>query len=107
MRLRAGMSEHPGTDTNGGGCESSSRAARELLQLAGTGDYRPRLTFRGRWQNPDFVANDGGTLSIAFLPDGRLYEGPAKNQPKAREGVPVVFHEVPWTTWFSDCHAVK
>jgi hypothetical protein len=63
------------------------------LVLLWTGNWdRPRLTLRGRWQNPDLVMNDGGTLSAAFLPDGRLYDGPPRNQPRAREPLPVVFH---------------
>jgi hypothetical protein len=107
MRLRAYMFEHPGTDTNGREMRVELSHRPWYWTLAGSGDYRPRLTLRGRWQNPDFVANDGGTLSIAFLPDGRLYEGPAKSRPRNPEAVPVIFHEVPWTTWFSDCRAVK
>lgn len=71
--------------------------------VSGAWDRRPRLTIHGRWQNPDFVGNDGGSLSAAFLPDGRLYDGPTQRQPHARETLPVALHEVPWTTWFPNC----
>jgi len=64
---------------------------------------RPRLTFHGRWQNPDLVMDDGGTLSTEFLPDGRLYDGPTGRQPHATQTLSVVFHEVPWTTPTMSC----
>lgn len=105
LRLTASMSEHPGTDTNGKEMRIEMYQRRWFWSL--TGNHRPELTFRGHWQNPDFVATDGGTLSRAFLPDGRLYDGGGSSQPRSRETVPVVFHEVPWTAWFSDCRAVK
>ncbi|HEX6463547.1 MAG TPA: hypothetical protein VFZ98_03815 [Vicinamibacterales bacterium] len=100
--LRAWMSEHPGTDTNGKEMRIELYRRPWYSGLAGTWDHRPQLTLRGRWQNPDFVANDGGTLSIAFLPDGRVYDGPVQRQPRARETLPVVLHEAPWR-WLADC----
>jgi hypothetical protein len=68
-------------------------------------DNRPRLTFRGRWQNPDLVMDDEGSLSRAFLPDGTVYRGPARNQPRTGKPVTVVFHAVPWSHWWNDCRA--
>lgn len=106
LRLRAYMFEHPAaTGTNGMEMRIEMYQRRWFWSFNGSG--RPELTLRGRWQNPDFVANDGGTLSKAFLPDGRLYEGPAANQPRPRETVAATLHEVPWTAWFSDCRGVK
>jgi len=94
LRLSAYMFENAGTDTNG------MEILLEMYQRGWfwslSGDGRPRLRLRGKWQNPDLVTNDGGSLSVAFLPDGRLYEGPSGKQPRARETVPVVFHNVPW-----------
>jgi hypothetical protein len=46
---------------------------------------RPRLDLYGAWHDPDLVMDDHGTLSTAFLPDGRLDQGPARQQPAARE----------------------
>lgn len=107
LRLTASMFVHPGRDTNGQEMRIDMYRRPWYWNFAGTWDRRPRLTLRGRWQNADFVANDGGTLSVAFLPDGRLYDGPARSQPRARETLPVVVHEVPWTTWFGDCRSAK
>jgi hypothetical protein len=94
LRLNAYMFEHPGTDTNG--MDMRVDMYRRRWFWSWSGDQRPRLTLRGKWQNPDLVTTDGGSLSVAFLPDGRLYDGPAGRQPRARETVPVVIHEVPW-----------
>ncbi len=106
MKVRAYMFEHPGRDTNGK--EMRLEVYYRSFWAAFNGaPNRPELTLRGRWQNPDLVMNDGGTLSRAFLPDGQAYTGPPAQQPRARETVPVVFHEVPWTTWFGDCRAEK
>lgn len=105
LRTTATISGHPGRETNGLEMRVDMHRRPWYWNLAGRWDERPRLAFRGRWQNPDFVANDGGTLSIAFLPNGRLYDGAPRNQPLARETLPVVFHSVPWTAWFSDCRS--
>jgi len=106
LRVSAGMLEHPGTDTNGKEMRIELYRRPWYWAWTGTWDRRPRLTLRGRWRNPDLVMDDGGTLSIAFLPDGRLYDGPVKDQPRARETLQVVLREVPWTAWHSDCRAV-
>jgi hypothetical protein len=47
-------------------------------------ERRPRFDLHGAWHNPDLVMDDHGTLSTAFLPDGRVYLGPSRNQPTAR-----------------------
>jgi hypothetical protein len=88
--------ERSGRDTNGKPMRIDVHR-RPWNAFFGDWDHRPQLTMRGRWQNPDLVMNDGGTFSRQFLPDGRLYDGPPSRQPAARETVPVVFHESPWS----------
>jgi len=104
LRLTAYMPEHPGTDTNGRQMRVEMYRRPWYWSLSGVWDRRPRVTLNGRWQNPDLVTNDGGSLSVAFLPDGRLYDGPPRNQPRARETVPVVIHESSWV-WSPACAA--
>jgi hypothetical protein len=101
LRLSAGLGEHPGKDTNG--MTMSISMYWRPWNYTFTGEGRPRLSLRGRWQNPDLVMDDGGTLARAFLPDGTVYRGPARNQPRLGKPVPIVLHTVPWSRWWGDC----
>jgi hypothetical protein len=105
LRLSASMHEHPGTDTNGMAIDISMYW--RPWHYSFSNEDRPRLSLRGRWQNPDLVMDDRGSLSRAFLPDGSVYLGPARNQPAAREMLPIVLHEAAWSGWFSDCRVAK
>ena len=89
------------------GNESDAVSTSMVYSLAGRYDDRPRLTFSGRWINPNLVMDDGGSLSEAFLPDGTLYQGLARGKPARREKVTLVLHEAPWSTWFDDCRAER
>ena len=103
LRVYGSLPDLNGTDTNG------TRMRLELYRrpwywsLAGDWDRRPRLELQGRWENPDLVMNDGGSFAAAFLPDGRVYDGPARNQPKPGAPIAVVFHEVPWSVMRPAC----
>ena len=96
LRAYAVIPENTGRDTDGKPMRIDFHQ-RPLWTFFSSSDPRPRLALRGRWRNPDLVMDDGGTLSRMFLPDGHLYDGPESRQPQARETVPVVFHESPWT----------
>jgi hypothetical protein len=52
-------------------------------------DARPSLELRGHWQNPNLVVDDNGSISRAFEPDGRVYQGHDRNRPYKTEIVPV------------------
>lgn len=43
--------------------------------------WRPSLTFAGRWVGPNLVMTDNGSLSRAFLPDGRLNRASTDSTP--------------------------
>jgi hypothetical protein len=106
LTLYATVAEHHGRDTNGATVRIGMHR-RPWYSVFGSWDHRPRLTLTGRWQNPDLVMTDDGTLSQAFLPDGRLYDGPASRQPPASETLPLVFHETPLRLVAPDCPASK
>jgi hypothetical protein len=106
LTLYAVVLDHNGYDTNGAQVRISLHR-RPWYFAFGTWDHRPRLTLEGRWQNPDLVMNDGGTLSQAFLRDGHLYGGPESRQPAARETLPLVFHETPWRLMAPACQASR
>jgi hypothetical protein len=103
LRLSASFDEHVGTDTNGKEMRVSMYHRPWNWNFVGRFDDHPRLELRGRWQNPDLVLDDGGSLSMSFLPDGTLYKGPARNQPRERQHVTVALHEAGWSGWWSDC----
>jgi hypothetical protein len=105
LRVTGGMHERTGIDSNGKAMRISLHRRPWYYGLTGTWDSRPRLELRGRWQNPDLVMDDGGSLSRAFLPDGRLYQGPPRNQPAAREKLELVLHETGWLGFVSGCRA--
>ncbi len=104
LRVMGGMNEHTGIDTNGK--QMKLDFSHRPWNAGWTGNYHlpPRITLNGRWQNPDLVMDDGGTLAGAFLPDGSLsnarnnyYHADSPNK------VPVVFHEVGWDAAWRDC----
>ena len=59
------------------------------------GDRRPSLEFRGKWQNPNIVMDDHGSIGRAFEPDGTVYRGHGGNRPYMDEVVPITFMEGP------------
>jgi hypothetical protein len=84
------------------GMSSSSFAARNF-----GGDRRPKLHLQGKWDNPNLVMDDWGSLSHAFEPDGSLYKGDFKNRPNSRETVPITLNEGSKTDFEAACKAVK
>lgn len=66
----------------------------------------PSLEFRGKWNNPDLVLDDHGSLNRAFDPGGTL----AANQhirPYMQEVVPLTLHEGSRADFDSACAALK
>jgi len=67
----------------------------------------PKLQLFGKWDNPNLVMDDRGSLSHAFEPDGSLYTGNFKNRPNTRETVPVTLREGPRSDFDAACAAAK
>src|SRR5262249_31911985 len=55
-------------------------------------DLQPELELRGKWENPDLVLDDGGSIQRNFDHDGKLYPD-AKNRRYLGEVSPVTLHE--------------
>lgn len=72
-----------------------------------TGDNRPHLEFRGKWNNPDLVLDDHGSIARNFEPDGTLYSGHSPSRPYMAEVVPVTLHEGSNSEFEAACNAVK
>jgi hypothetical protein len=52
-------------------------------------DHRPSIELRGRWQDPNLVADDHGSIGRAFQSDGTVYSGHDRNRPYMSEILPV------------------
>jgi hypothetical protein len=107
LRATAGLREHVGIDTNGKAMNLTLYRRPWYYGFTGTSDDRPRLSFSGRWANPDLVLDDGGSLSQEFLADGTLYRGPVRSRPARGEKLTLVLHETAWSGWFTDCRAER
>ena len=84
------------------GMSSSSFIDRQL------GHYlAPKLQLFGKWDNPNLVMDDQGSLSHAFEPDGSLYTGNFKNRPNSRETVPVTLREGARSDFDAACAVAK
>ena len=103
LRATGGFLTQTGMDTNGKEMHLSLRQRPWNAGFLGRYDGRPRLELRGRWRNPNLELDDGGSLSQAFVADGTLFSGPARDRPNAREPVALVLHETVWSGWINDC----
>jgi len=72
-----------------------------------TGQHRPNLELRGKWNNPDLVLDDHGSIARNFEPDATLYNGHSPSRPYMREVVPVTLHEGSNSEFEAACKAVK
>jgi hypothetical protein len=68
---------------------------------------RPELELRGKWNNPDLVLDDHGSIARNFEPDATLYTGHSPTRPYMREVVPVTLHEGSRSDFDAACKAVK
>jgi hypothetical protein len=67
----------------------------------------PKIQLFGKWDNPNLVMDDQGSLSHAFEPNGSLYTGNFKNRPNSREIVQVTLREGPRSDFDAACAAAK
>jgi hypothetical protein len=94
-----------GTDLQGKGAtfymNNNSVIARNL-----GGSLDPHLELRGKWNNPDLVLDDHGSLNRSFAPDGSLIKNHAQ-QPYMQEVVPITVHEGSTSDFDAACAALK
>jgi hypothetical protein len=70
------------------------------------GHYAPSLEFRGKWNNPDLVLDDQGSINQAFDPDGSLAKTRRAPSPM-QEIVPLTLHEGTRSDFDAACAALK
>src|SRR6185503_4397452 len=70
------------------------------------GHYEPSLEFRGKWNNPDLVLDDHGSIHQAFDPDGSLAK---KNYARSdkQERVLLTLHEGSRSDFDAACRALQ
>jgi hypothetical protein len=66
---------------------------------------RPSLEFRGKWNNPDLVLDDQGSINRAFDPGGALVTNSHK-RPYMQEVVPLTLHEGSRSDFDAACAAI-
>jgi hypothetical protein len=70
-----------------------------------SGSTAPSLEFRGKWNNPDLVLDDGGSLTRAFDPGGKLAN--PHMRPYVQEVAPLTLHQGSWSDFQAACSAIK
>ncbi|HEY2030840.1 MAG TPA: hypothetical protein VGH20_16705 [Myxococcales bacterium] len=118
------MERHFGLDFQGRTVELHMRRKSFIDRQLGK-DLRPKLQLTGRWNNPDLVMDDGGTLARGFEPDGSInaarlrappvageagasaFTGDFKKRPPGRETVQVTLREAARADFEAACAAAK
>ena len=105
LRLGGGMPRGIGRDTDG--VKISLYAYYYPPFLANLGhDRRPEIEIRGQWHGDSIVADDHGSISRSFNPDGTVLRGktPA-HQPYPGPIVPVTLNAGSYSDFKSACQA--
>lgn len=106
MHLGGGMRKHLHLSTNG----EPVSLYMDYWPLGYGGfinDRRPYLEFRGRWQNPNLVMDDHGSIARNFQPDGTVYRGQGNNRSYMEEVVPITFVQGPRSEFDHACAALQ
>lgn len=68
-------------------------------------DHRPEIEIRGQWQGDSIVADDHGSISRSFNPDGTVLHGTPPHQPYPGPIVPVTLNAGSYSDFKSACQA--
>ena len=101
LRLAGDFQNPHGTDLQG---KTAHLYANNYSTFSGS--TAPSLDFRGRWDNPDLVLDDGGSLNRAFDPGGVLVTN-RHARPYQQEVTPLTLHEGSNADFKAACAALK
>jgi hypothetical protein len=101
LRLGGDFEKPSGTDLQGKGARLYMN---NYHPISGRSD--PSLEFRGKWNNPDLVLDDHGSLTRAFDPGGKLVTN-HHMRPYMQEVVPLKLHQGSWSDFQAACTALK
>jgi hypothetical protein len=99
LSVAGSFQSHPGIDLQG-------KTAVIYAHNYSKSHYDPSLEFRGKWNNPDLVLDDQGSLSRAFDPGGVLAKK-THTRPDRQEVVPLTLHEGGRSDFDAACAALK
>jgi hypothetical protein len=71
-----------------------------------SGSTNPSLEFRGKWNNPELLLDDQGSINRAFDPGGKLVTN-HHMRPYIQEVVPLTLHEGSRADFDTACAAIK
>jgi hypothetical protein len=71
-----------------------------------SGSTDPSLEFRGKWNNPDLLLDDQGSINRAFDPGGKLVTN-HHMRPYIQEVVPLTLHEGTRADFDAACAAIR
>jgi hypothetical protein len=107
MYLGGGMRKHLNLSTDGEAIHLYMHYRPPFWGFSGNNaEFRPSLSLRGRWQNPNLVMDDQGSIGRAFLADGSVYRGKGVNPSPQPEVLPLTFVEGSYSDFKAACAAI-
>jgi hypothetical protein len=100
LRVTGGASGRIWKDMDGQMFHISAHHQPILWQF--TRDWRPWLSFSGRWVGPDLVMSDDASIAHAFQPDGALKPDDGRWHPKTG-ALPITLTEAGWWPGGANC----
>jgi len=105
MHLGGGMRRGIGTNTDGEKIDLYMNYWPVFFGNMRT-DHRPSVEFRGKWQNPNIVADDHGSIFRAFNPDGTVDRGHS-HKPYPGDVTPVTLVPGSYSDFEAACKAPR
>lgn len=91
LRLGGDFDRPAGHDLNGQRSRLYMFNRNSVRRILGT-DRRPELELRGKWNGPEMVMDDHGSIARSFDAQAKLYPD-SKNRPYISEVSPITLHE--------------
>ena len=106
MKLGGGMRRGIGLNTNGENISLYMNNHSSVFSNLNA-DYRPSIEFRGKWQNPNIVMDDHGSIARAFNSDGSVFRAHDKNRQYIAEVVPITLVPGSYSDFEAACKNVR
>jgi hypothetical protein len=107
LTLIGQMRKHLGVSTEGESIYMKAYNYQGFSRFFATPQRHPRIELKGKWQNPNIVMNDTGSISREFEPDGSVYTGNEPNRPYAREILPITLRPGSYADFKTACAAAQ